>query len=205
MRGYEEVTYMDHTGGHWPGLVKFFDEDWWRRVWVRQEIAMSQQAVVLCGSGSVRWEDVAAACHWMKIFAADLDSKTRTYGPKFRSGAYSGEDLDYFRQTLKAKGEVNFETMLLHARDCESTDPRDKVFAILGMIGDSQDDIPVDYAQHVSEVAKRAFKKLVSMRNGLEALVFSQNLNCEQGIPSRAPNLCASFSAWCSAGLQTWT
>jgi hypothetical protein len=186
---------VDHTGGHWPVLVDFFDREWWRRVWVRQEIAMSQQAVVLCGGGSVEWGDVAAICHWMKIFAADLDSKTRRFRARHRSGVYSGEDLEYFRQTLKTKGEVDFKTMLLHARDCEATDPRDKVFGILGMIGHSQDDIRIDYAQPVCEVAKQAFKKLVAMSNGLEAQIFSQNPNREQGIPLWAPNLCAPFIA----------
>lgn len=96
---------------------------------------------------------------------------------------------------LKTKGEVDFRTLLIHARDCEATDSRDKVFAIPGMIGDGQDDILIDYAQPVSEVAKQAFKKLVSLSNGLEALIYSQNPNRQQGIPSWAPNLCASFSA----------
>jgi hypothetical protein len=77
---------------------------------------MSRQAVVLCGGGSVESEDVSAICHWMKIFAADLDSKTRKYHAMHRSGTYSGEDLEYFRETLKTKDEVDFETMLIHAR-----------------------------------------------------------------------------------------
>jgi hypothetical protein len=80
-----------------------------------------------------------------------------------------------------AEGEI-------HARDCESIDPRVKVFAILGMVGQSQDDIPIDYSHPVSEVAKQAFKELVSMSNGLKALIFSQNPNREQGMPSWAPN-----------------
>jgi hypothetical protein len=192
---FNKLTNVDHIGARWPILVDIFDRDWWQRVWVRQEIAMSQRAVVLCRDGSVVWEDVAAVCHWVKMFVADLDAKTRNYGAMRRSGAYSGDDLEYFRQTLKTKGKVDFRTLLIHARDCEATDPRDKVFAILGMVGDSQGDIPIDYGQPVSEVAKQAFKKLVSLSNGLEALIFSQNPNRQQGIPSWAPNLCSSFNA----------
>ena len=36
--GFYTANY-DKSGGYWPVLVKFFDQDWWRRVWVRQEIA----------------------------------------------------------------------------------------------------------------------------------------------------------------------
>jgi hypothetical protein len=31
-RGYNEVTYVDHAGGHWPVLVEIFDREWWQRV-----------------------------------------------------------------------------------------------------------------------------------------------------------------------------
>ncbi|KAL8922486.1 MAG: hypothetical protein Q9172_003551 [Xanthocarpia lactea] len=119
--------------GFWYNLVMFFDQDWWRRVWVRQEIAMSQSASVFCGESMIDWEDVAAVSHWVKLFT-DLDEKTRDMAGKHRSGAYSGEDMQYFRQTLQRKGHLDFQRMLVHARDCEATNPRDKVFAILDAI-----------------------------------------------------------------------
>ena len=179
----------------WHVLVRFFDHDWWRRVWVRQEIAMSQNATVLCGNSTVDWKDVAAVSHWLKLFWTDLDSKTREGGTKHRSGVYSGEDLEFFRQTLEREGYgLDFLTMLNHARNCEASDPRDIVFAILGMIKESQD-ICVDYNQPVAEIAKQAFRKLVSESGGLESLIFSQNPQCNGGIPSWAPDLYSEFSA----------
>ena len=44
--GYTLLTHVDKTGGYWPILVDFFDKEWWRRVWVRQEIALSREALV---------------------------------------------------------------------------------------------------------------------------------------------------------------
>ena len=38
------------------------------------------------------------------------------------SGAYSGEDLEFFRQTLKMK-PFELAAMLNHARNCEATNP----------------------------------------------------------------------------------
>ena len=132
----------------------------------------------------------------MKVFVADLDSKTRKWRPRrgHRGGGYSSEDLEDFRQSLKTQGGLEVEVMLVRARDCESTNPRDKVFAILGMLDDCQNDIATDYARSVSEVSVR-FWEMVSVDERLDALVCSENANREQRIPSRAPNLCSSSSA----------
>ena len=166
-------------GGFWFNLVKFFDQEWWRRVWVRQEIAMSQSASAFFGESIIDWEDVAAVSHWVKLFTTDLDEKIRDMGGKNRSGAYSGEDLQDFRQTLQRKGDLDFQRMLIHARTCEATDPRDKVFAILGMVTD-HGAMPVDYNLTPAEVAKLAFRRLAILNRGLDALIFSQNPGCKE-------------------------
>lgn len=172
---------------------------------------MSQQAIVQCGDKTVDWTDVAAISHWLKIWISDLDEKSRKWGRKawvpdpdmeharlettnIRSGAYSGEDLEYFRQTLIIKGEIEFETMLIHARNCESSDPRDKIYSILGLTGDAANDIIVDYSLPVSVVAIQAFRKQVSQSKSLDALIWSQNPGRQESIPSWAPNLCSPFS-----------
>ena len=181
-------------GGYWPALVRFFDQDWWRRVWVRQELAMSKKATVFCSEHSVDWEDVAAMAHWVSLFTQDLDEKTKSWGAKHRSGAYSGEDFEDFRQTLQRGGSLDLQSMLIHARNCETTDPRDRVFAVLGMVEDFQS-IHIDYDSSPAEVAQSAFKALANANGGLEALIFSQNPDRTEGIPSWAPNISAEFSA----------
>lgn len=115
----------------------------------RQELVRSQLAIVQCGDRTVDWTDVAAISHWLKVWIPALDEKSRRWR-RFHgqwgnmnnySGAYSGEDLEYFRQTLHVKGRLEFETMLIHARNCNSSDPRDKVYSILGLTGDTANDI----------------------------------------------------------------
>lgn len=156
---------------------------------------MSQVAIVQCGDRTVDWIHVAAISHWLKVWIPDLDEKSRRWRPQSnRSGAYSGEDLEYFRQTLMLKGEIEFETMLNHARNCESSDPRDKVYSILGMTGDAANDICVDYYQPVCAVAIQAFRKQASRSKSLDALIWSQNPDRQDSTPSWAPNLCSPFS-----------
>ena len=181
----------------------------------RQELAMSQRAVVQCGDSSIDWMDVATISHWLKVWISDLDERSRKYRGKVlvgrewipdpmvkpgtlkttnhRSGAYTGEDLEYFRQSLAARGEIDFETMLIHARDCESSDPRDKVYSILGLTPSAANDIKVDYTLSVSAVAVQAFRKQASRSKSLDALIWSQNPGRQDSIPSWAPNLYSPF------------
>ena len=203
-QGAEAKNHGKERGG-WPAVINFFDQDWWRRVWIRQEIAMSRRATVLCGEQSLDWEDVTAIAHWLNLFTTDLDDKTREGGGRHRSGAYSAEDLQDFRQTLQVGGNVDLQTMLVHARNCEATDPRDKIFAVLGMVADNgvspdfygvaPGPILVDYNLTPVEVAKQAFKKLAVLNEGLDALIFSQNPAQNKGIPSWAPDIYSGFSA----------
>ena len=173
----------------------------------RQELAMSQRAIVQCGDKTIEWIDVAAISHWLKVWNPDLDEKFRRWRGRIEapdgetgrrgnnpSGAYTGEDLEYFRQTLAFKGEIEFETMLIHARNCESANPRDKVYSILGLTGDTANEIVIDYSLPVSTVAIQAFRKQASRSKSLDALIWSQNPSRQESIPSWAPNLCSPFS-----------
>lgn len=171
----------------------------------RQELAMSRNAVVQCGDTAIDWIDIAAISHWLKVRVLDLDEKSRKWAVRIparvdgeytehRSGAYSGEDLEYFRETIATRGEIDFRTMLIHARGCESTNPRDKVYSVLGMTGGTADKITIDYSRSISAVAVEAFRTLVAQTKSLDALIWSQNPHRQQSIPTWAPNICAPFS-----------
>jgi len=163
---------------------------------------MSKRAVVQCGSVVIDWSDVAAISHWLKVWVTDLDERSKKWCVRRenadiennRSSAYSGEDLEYFRQTMNIKSMIRFETMLIHARNCECSNPRDKLYSILGLTGEATSDIVIDYHLPVREVAIQAFQKQVSRSDSLEALVWSQNPGRQDSIPSWAPNLYSTFS-----------
>ena len=61
--------------------------------------------------------------------------------------------LEYFRQTLDVKGEIEFETMLIHARKCERSNHQDRIYSILDLTGDTANDSVIDYSLPVSTVA----------------------------------------------------
>jgi hypothetical protein len=71
---------------------------------------MSQHALVLCGDYSVDWKDVAATLSLDQGLCPQTSiQRPGNTGASHRSGVYNGENLEYFWQTLKTKGELDFE------------------------------------------------------------------------------------------------
>ena len=43
---------------HWDSLVRFFERTYFTRTWIVQEISLRQMVGAICGSHSVKWNDV---------------------------------------------------------------------------------------------------------------------------------------------------
>jgi hypothetical protein len=112
--------------------LRFFQKDlptrpWWHRVWVIQEVAMSRKATVQVGDSTFSWDSLMGAVEHL-------------CGTRFASlRAFQGapEAIQRIRQSWEAPENGQLHTLLsvlLAFRDFEATDPRDKVFALLGLV-----------------------------------------------------------------------
>ncbi|KAH6701430.1 heterokaryon incompatibility protein-domain-containing protein [Leptodontidium sp. MPI-SDFR-AT-0119] len=108
----------------WAPAAFFFHMPWFRRMWIAQEVAFAP-AIMYVGKLEIDWDVVAMAASWwyLKGYAGSFDMAmdlrnplTIWMGPEIR-----GLSLDRF---LDKFGHF------------EATDPRDKVYALLGFLGD---------------------------------------------------------------------
>ncbi|KAI1495684.1 heterokaryon incompatibility protein-domain-containing protein [Biscogniauxia marginata] len=131
-KGYDPVTFE-------PPLKHFLAREYFHRIWVLQEVALARRATLICGDKSIPW-------HAFVNNQSDLSTMSKTW--------------DY--STLPAVIYFNFHTytrprrflyLLDLARNCRAEDPRDKVFALLGLAVDvSLDGIVPDYGLDVVDV-----------------------------------------------------
>ncbi|RYC65579.1 hypothetical protein CHU98_g634 [Xylaria longipes] len=112
-------------------LSDLFHRRYFNRVWVIQEIVSAPYAQVNCGSRSVDWRllvDSTAtptALNWIR---------------GFRDGIGTG------RPTRAYNGPSGLLKLLRDTADSESSDPRDKIFALLGLVrGLDLEGITADY------------------------------------------------------------
>ncbi|KAH7417920.1 heterokaryon incompatibility protein-domain-containing protein [Cadophora sp. MPI-SDFR-AT-0126] len=105
---------------------------WWTRVWVIQEAAVAQSIIVRCGDDEMPWWLFSNALSAIATLAPDLS------GP-------STESLILFKKRLGihihiSRGSLrNLEDLVANTRIMVATDPKDMVYALLGLAGNVGD------------------------------------------------------------------
>ena len=102
---------------------------WFSRAWVVQELALPPTAMLVCGTKSIAWDD----------FALVITSWSPSL-KKFSTNENPGENhvrlsICPSREEARQGDSVNPELLRLvsRARNLQATDPRDKVFAFVGL------------------------------------------------------------------------
>ncbi len=138
-------------------LRKLFAKRWVSRVWVIQEAALAQKLVMITGN---------TCC------AMDTNLMSRIRGRAKISGLEIPGTLAW--DPLVSAPTRDLLTMLHMTRNCSSTDPRDKIYGLLGLVGERlQSLIPIDYSQSVDEVMTRAAAAIIISREDFEILAYA--------------------------------
>ncbi|KAI9869595.1 MAG: hypothetical protein M1830_005317, partial [Pleopsidium flavum] len=143
----ESLGLPGRNSKEWRALGAFLRRPWFKRVWVIQEVVMSSKAVVMCGQESLQWDEMVKlalrvnfAINIMSFAGADTaagrPSQVVLFLIELRDSRRRGNSEDFFR-------------LLCWCRSCEATDPRDKIYALLGL---GQYDIAPDYSKSAAEV-----------------------------------------------------
>ncbi|KAI1136855.1 HET-domain-containing protein [Hypoxylon sp. FL0543] len=167
--------------GFFSGLMD--QRPWFSRVWIIQELAMAKQdPLVVCERKSVTWSTLMKA----SMFVArntfpetdmvrreprdDDDQGDNSTGEANDLSKLAVEDIEIFDkwkvdvlndlyESMKSQGGENLQKLLLISRTSDATDPRDRVYALLGLLkpgasdsGTCEDSIDVDYRKAAADV-----------------------------------------------------
>ncbi|MCJ1389392.1 hypothetical protein MMC18_002249 [Xylographa bjoerkii] len=131
----------------WQALIHFLKRPWFKRVWVMQEVVVSSHAMVVCGSESILWDDLVKV-----VKCVEYSGQSKSLTAMYKSNRLGGSDIIYMddiREQQKQAQKANFLYLLMKCRARDATDPRDKVFALLGL---SYYRITPDYSKADPEV-----------------------------------------------------
>ncbi|TWU78820.1 hypothetical protein ED733_007355 [Metarhizium rileyi] len=136
------------------GLEILLKADWFKRVWIIQEVANAKSAQVQCGNQAVSTNVFGLAPELLSIpvephCKAVLDVMP---GPLRRSSWWN-ESRDLY-------------SLLKHFRSSEALDPRDLVFALLGISSDMQPTahIMADYTKTIEDVTRELSQYLYHVK-----------------------------------------
>jgi len=170
-------------------LLRLLIRPYWRRIWVLQEVARARKRTLVCGNDRLDMYPLFAA----NFFWGKMDDPAFADLLKEADGFIYDAiiKLNTIRAFLHALHEVDtpVSTILYRTREFFATDPRDKIYGLLGLPALKSLHVKPDYSLTVEEVYTQ-FSHAVFDQLGQLAPFVSVNgkleitwQNCEDGVP----------------------
>lgn len=179
----------------WGTLMKFLARPYFRRVWVLQELTMAKLPImVACGRLRFNWGLIALSTHWMRVKRLLGIFQSQSPAPLRDDPHVSMQDVTSISLTLKDPPRSrSLEHLLGISYYLESTDPRDKIFALLGLALDEDESvakIAIDYDQPVADLYREVTGIIMTTRRSLKLLLLKVDSSLQQvkGLPSWVPD-----------------
>lgn len=156
--------------GSWRDLSQLLNRPFWDRLWVLQKVALGgTQSPMLCGDHTVTWEELYLATysfgkHNIDTMFSLIDQKCRAAG--IEATGLKRNKLIHLNeeQAVQAGKKVagHFICMLDLGRKSLVTDPRDKVYGLLGLTESNiAEHIVPDYNSTPAEVFTAFAKAMI--------------------------------------------
>jgi hypothetical protein len=201
----EDLTFGNTT---WDSLGAFFDNPYWSRVWIFQEIVLASRLLFVHGSTSLPLEYLELACSYLigirsieakPVYQHFMDPEifsALTGSMLFPKGAMAPIEnarkamLSRTTNEIKAlKGDDAFHALIYVSTTRECSDPRDYIYGVIGLTNYR---IIPDYSKDFLSVLTDLVCAILEENKNLQFLAFSGTgiLGSEtENVPSWAPNL----------------
>ncbi|KAG4412819.1 hypothetical protein IFR04_014054 [Cadophora malorum] len=169
----------------WVALSNFLDRPYWKRAWIIQEIAVARYIIIQCGHMTVFWPDVVkAVLIWNEAITVKISNDSTLLVCHD-----SVDTLRVFRQHAYTNTPLRLLDALNQSWACLATDPRDKIFALLGLAYDTANFLPSpSYNRTLTEVSIAMTISAVSSFRSLDIIaLLGQGYDEKSDMPSWTP------------------
>ncbi|KAK7440820.1 hypothetical protein VKT23_016898 [Stygiomarasmius scandens] len=176
----------------WTSIQLFFDLPWWSRIWCVQEAFLARKVKMLCGDEYIDGEDVAVFSQW---YIREVVYTGSTQQSGFSHGGISRANNIFNHRDLDAR---HLFMVCNDFRNLQATNPRDKVYGLLGLwrATEKENLIEVDYNKSVVEVYTDVVLMAIRNRRDLFVLRYvDHDRDSDDGFPSWVPRWDRSIQA----------
>jgi hypothetical protein len=177
----EELPSTAYSG--WESLKAFYKVPWLRRLWVLQEVVLASSAVVMWGDAEISWELVGLASERIQ------DDHQLWTAVDQRTGIGNAYLMHSLRNPKHAA--YSFRVLLQRSRRFEATEPKDRIFAVLGLptIDTAPDKgllfLEPDYTLSVFQLYLKVARRMIEQERSLGLLSAVQHgSSIEEGFPT---------------------
>lgn len=163
-------------------MAVLFGHPWFRRVWVLQEVLLSREAFLSCGYGNIPWKVLTRV-------NSSLSNLKEGYGgghrePLVRMPSIWGRLSTSSKEISPYQGSPGILDIILQGLELNATDPRDKIFALLGFGDETRSiyklpsGVRPDYEKPIREVFADFTRWWIARHKSLDIL---SKLHCMTG------------------------
>ncbi|KAF2100718.1 HET-domain-containing protein [Rhizodiscina lignyota] len=181
--------FENNQQANWKALDNLLARPWWSRTWIVQEVWHSSNCLLQCGRSTLKWKTFEKAMDyqegWDDMGNMIKQTKRWKHWPLLKRRYGLAIHLSQ-KRLLGAK----LSDLLWNMWDREATDPRDKVFAVLGLVGHgSREVLPLpDYSKSVQQVFQEVGVHIIQQDKNLDILLAANGLERRNGLPSWVPD-----------------
>ena len=171
-------------------LMRFVQRPWWQRMWVLQEVVVSKSATVQCGHKSLPWSRFEAISEAFVPQVVLIGSMVASGALDRHFGVSNHIAIIKALRAWQQNGtQLDLLSLVVKYRRNRVTDPRDKIFALLGLAAPAERDaFQADYGKNTAQVYMEFVKVLVERRKRLDVLAFCTLHRKTAGLPSWTPD-----------------
>ena len=173
---------------HLEALVVLFRRQYWWRIWVIQEVSCARDSIVYCGTDAITWRELNSVCDIFKAEEGHLRdlfyNKPSSWWTLIRGGPRS---LQLSRYSPDLDAPPLLELLLSH-KSKKSTDPKDKVYALIGICSSRDTFGAIDYSRSMRDIYTHTARHIISTSGKLDVICVKQHDIPQFNLPSWAPD-----------------
>lgn len=154
---------------------------WWHRAWTAQELLLSSKSLMMTGAYTIEWQKLCRA--------VDHGLNAQIWAPLWFGFYLQPMVVPYLsmralmnrRRRQSQRPAEDLMHLLIHCRHRDSTDPRDKIYSILGLLRNEHSDvmttsslenlnIKLDYSFPVVYIYRKISQELIQNLDNLDIL-----------------------------------
>lgn len=168
-------TGCEHPSPKWLALRNFLKRPWFERLWIVQEIIMATgEMILLCGSFSITWDTLAEVVVTIErngLSRLILQSTEEEGDPVAPGGLLNTACVHTMKKMRNLQQPIGLQFALTYCLRFKATDPRDKIFALLGLATDAGNPVlHPNYEAPVREVFTASSRYMMIANKSLRIL-----------------------------------
>ena len=151
----------------WQARKTFFNEEYWKRVWIIQEITVASRVTMLYGDHEFPWESLVVVLTSLLEHLAQGRTEH-----KIEVGEIAASHILKFREHwMDSNKPITLYQAMTWTLHTKATDPRDKIFALLGLCHDGFRLVPIpNYRQSLESIISEMSRLMFSRSRSLDLM-----------------------------------